>query len=117
MNCARNSSMQEVWAIIVGVILILVVYGIVSSKIKASKQRKAREKALPFVNEGIKTGQRYNAYLSDGRAFQNVELLGTNDPASGEFAIGGWEGMLVLLQQSGKRVFVRQASIRCLEEA
>ena len=109
--------MQEVWALIVGIILVLIVYGIVSSKMKASRQRAAREKALPFVDETVRTGQKYHVYLSDGRAFQDVELLGTNDPSSGQFALGGWEGMLVLRQASGKRVFVRQASVRCVEEA
>ena len=108
--------MQEVWAVIVGVILLLVVYGLVSSKLKARKQRIAREKLLPYVEETVRVGQCYNVNLSDGRAHRDVELLGTNDPASGQFALGGWEGMLVLKQSSGKRIFVRQGSIRSVEE-
>ena len=101
---------------IVGVIALLIIYAIVSHKLKARKQRVAREKLLPFIDETVRTGQRYNVHLSDGRTYRDVELLGTNDPASGQFALGGWEGMLVLNQTSGKRVFIRQGSVRCVEE-
>ncbi len=109
--------MSEVWAVIVAAIVVLVVYGFISSKIKASRQRAAREKVLPYVSDSIQVGQKYHVYLSDGRKFQDVEILGTNDPNSGQFSLGGWEGMLVLKQASGKRVFVRQAGVRCVEEA
>ncbi len=109
--------MPEVWAVIVGAIVLLIVYGIVSSKLTASRQRKAREKALPFVAETVRTGQRYNVYMSDGRKFLDVEILGTSDPADGQSPIGGWEGMLVLKQSSAKKVFIRQSSVRCVEEA
>jgi hypothetical protein len=107
---------QEVWAVIVGVIVLLIIYGIVSSKLKARKQRAARAKVLPYVEETVRTGRRYNVHLSDGRTYRDVELLGTNDPVSGQFALGGWEGMLVLKQSSGKRVFVRHGSVRSVEE-
>ena len=109
--------MPEVWAVIVGTIVLLIVYGIFSSKIKASRQRKAREKVLPFVAETVRTGQRYNVYMSDGRKFLDVEILGTSDPADGQSPIGGWEGMLVLKQATAKKVFIRQTSVRCVEEA
>lgn len=108
--------MSQVWAVIVGTIVLLVIYGIVSAKLKARRERVAREKLLPYVDETVRTGQRYIVHLSDGRTYRDVELLGTNDPASGQFALGGWEGMLVLKQASGKRVFIRQGSVRCVEE-
>ena len=107
---------MEVWAVIVIAVLILIVYGIASSKLKARQQRAARAKILPYVDDAIRTGQRYAVYLSDGRTYSDVELLGTNDPASGQFALGGWEGMLVLKASSGKRIFIRQTSVRCVEE-
>lgn len=108
--------MPEVWAFIIGAIVLLIIYGIVSSKIRARRQRAARQKVLPYVDETVRAGQRYAAHLSDGRIFRDVELLGTNDPTSGQYALGGWEGMLVLRQSTGKRVFVRQGSVRCVEE-
>jgi hypothetical protein len=109
--------MSKVWAVIVSVVVVMILYGIVSSKLTAMRQRRAREKLLPYLSETIRTGQRYNVYLSDGRSFPDVELLGTNDPGSGQSPLGGWEGMLVLSRSTGKRVFVKQASVRCVEEA
>ncbi|MDR2189348.1 MAG: hypothetical protein LBE62_15085 [Azonexus sp.] len=107
---------MEIWVFIVGAIVLLVVYGIVSAKLKARRQRVAREKLLPYIEETVRIGQRYNVLLSDGRSYRDVELLGTNDPASGAFALGGWDGMLVLKQSTGKRLFVRQTSVRAIEE-
>ena len=108
--------MSEVWAVIVSVILLMIVYAIVSSKLTSRRQRRAREKVLPYVRDTIQSGKLYNVYLSDGRSFPDVELVGTNDPEAGQSALGGWDGMLVLAGNTGKRIFVRQASVRCVEE-
>jgi hypothetical protein len=109
--------MPEVWAVIVAGILLLILYGIVSSKLKARRQRKQREKSLPFVDDNIRPGVPYNVHLSDGKKYFGAQIVGTSDSTSGQFSIGGWEGMLVLMQSNGKRVFVRQSSVRCVEEA
>lgn len=108
--------MPEVWAVIIGTIVVLIVYGILSSKMRSRRQREARQKMLPFVEETIRVGQTYHVCLSDGRRFENVEIVGTNDPAAGQLAFGGWDGLLVLKQATGKRIFVRQTAVRCLEE-
>jgi hypothetical protein len=117
MNCTKGNNMPEVWVVIIGIVVLLIAYGIVSSKLKIRQQRKAREKSLPFVDDNVQRNLPYNVFLSDGRKFLNVKLIGTSDSSSGQFAIGGWEGMLVLMQPNGKRVFVRQSSVRCIEEA
>lgn len=108
--------MPEVWAVIIGTILVLIIYGIISSKIKANRQRSAREKLLPYIEDTVRAGQRYHIHLSDGRIYREVELVGTNDPSSGQFSLGGFEGLLVLKQVSGKRIFVRQSAVRSIEE-
>jgi hypothetical protein len=108
--------MPEVWAVIVGAIVLLILYGVVSSKLKARRQRKAREKVLPFVEETVRAGQSYNVILSDGRKFMNVNLLGTSRPESGVSVLGDWEGLLVLQLSTGKKAYVKQSAIRCLEE-
>lgn len=108
--------MQTVWAVIVGTIILLIVYGIISSKLTDRRKRIAREKALPYLSETIRPGFKYDVTLSDGRTFAGVELLGTSDPADGHFSLGGWEGMVVLKTESGKRIFARQAAIRFLVE-
>jgi flagellar biosynthesis/type III secretory pathway M-ring protein FliF/YscJ len=112
----REVLMAEVWAVIVSAILALIVYGIISSKIASRRRKRAREKVLPYVEDTVRPGKRYNVYLSDGRSFPDVELIGTNDPELGQMPIGGWEGMLVLANATGKRIFVRHASVRCVEE-
>ena len=48
--------MSEVWAIIVCAIVILTIYGIISSKLRARKQRAAREKLLPYIDETVRIG-------------------------------------------------------------
>ena len=108
--------MAEFWAVIVVIVLILVVYGMISSKRTEIRKRKAREKALPYVNDTIRVGLRYDVQMSDGRRFENVEILGTNDPQDGQFPLGGWDGLLVLCLESGKKAYVRQISVRCVVE-
>lgn len=46
--------MPEVWIFIVGGILLLIVFGVVSSKLKKRKQRVLREKSLPFVEDNVR---------------------------------------------------------------
>ncbi len=108
--------MTEFWAVIVVIVLVLVVYGMVSSKLKERRRRKAREKALPYIQDTIRVGPRYDVQLSDGRRFESVEILGTNDPQDGQFPLGGWDGLLVLRLESGKKAYVRQTSVRCVIE-
>lgn len=108
--------MSLIWAAIVSTILGLIIYAIISSNLDDRRKRKAREKALPFVDLPTLTGKRFDVQLADGRRFDNVEILGTTDPAEVQVPLGGWEGMLVLGQDDGRRVYVRQASVRCVVE-
>jgi hypothetical protein len=116
MNCSQENTRSLIWAIIVGAIVLLIVYGIISSKLKTYKQRKAREKSLPFVADNFHVDVLYRIQLTDGKVFQPVKLIGTSSAADGQFSLGGWEGMLVLMQSNGKRIFVKQSSVRCVEE-
>ena len=116
-TCEEGNSMPEFWMFIVTAIVLLILYGIISSKLEARRQRKQREKSLPFIDDNIRVGVPYNVILSDGRKFLDVQLLGTSNTSSGQFSVGGWEGMLILMQPNGKRAFVKQSSVRCIEEA
>lgn len=109
--------MSEIWAIIVVVILVLIVYGIVSSKLSARRQREAREKMLPYLDETIVSDRKHNLFTSDGRKFMDVRILGTTDPQLGQSPLGDWGLMLVILTDSGKKAFIRPSSVRCIEEA
>ncbi|MDD5114702.1 MAG: hypothetical protein PHC94_11860 [Methylobacter sp.] len=115
-NCEKGENMPEVWAVIVSVIVLLVIWGIISSKLKARKRRKAREKSLPYVEDNIHPGVQYNVNLNDGRKFLAVELVGSSTIDDGQFSFAGWEGMLVLKQADGKRIFLKQSAVRFIEE-
>ncbi|MDR2113586.1 MAG: hypothetical protein LBQ62_10925 [Candidatus Accumulibacter sp.] len=108
--------MSEVWAVIVGVILFMVVWGYVSSKLKARKRRESREKSLPFVEDNVRPGVLYNVCLNDGRRFEGVQLVGCSTTEDGQFSFSGWEGMLVLKGQNGKRIFLKPSAVRYIEE-
>jgi hypothetical protein len=117
MRCNGGNNMSEIWAIIVIAILVLIVYGIVSSKLSARRQREAREKMLPYLDETIVPDRRHNLFMSDGRKFMDVRILGTTDPKLGQSPLGDWGLMLVILMDSGKKAFIRPSSVRCIEEA
>jgi hypothetical protein len=109
--------MSDIWAIIVGAILLLIVYVIVASKLGAKRRREAREKMLPYVEETIVADRRHHLFMSDGRKFMDVRILGTTDPQLGQSPLGDWGLMLVILLDSGKKAFIRPSSVRCIEEA
>ncbi len=108
--------MPEVWAVIVTVILVMIVYAYIASKIKDRKRKKARDKSLPFVEDNVRPGVQYNIFLNDGRKFMSVELVGSSTVYDGQFSFAGWEGMLVLKQANGKRIFLKQSAVRYIEE-
>lgn len=107
--------MPEIWLIIVAVILALIFYSIISSKLKTRRTRKLREQSVPIVDDNVQPGTPYNVHLSDGKKYLNVQLVGTTSIDSGQFSIS-WEGMLILRQTNGKRIFIRQHAVRCIEE-
>jgi hypothetical protein len=115
-NCGKESGMSEVWAVIVGAILLMVVWGYVSSKLNARKRRKSREKSLPFVEDNVRTGILYNVCLSDGRRFERVQLIGCSTVEDGQFSFSGWEGTLILKGQNEKRIFLKPSAVRYIEE-
>ena len=108
--------MPDIWAIIVIVIILMVLYSYVSSKLSDRKKRKIREATIPQITETLKTGVLYNVFLSDGRGFNNVEILGTVEDDDEQFSFANWEGMLVLKQENNKRLFIKKNSVRFIEE-
>jgi hypothetical protein len=115
-NCGKESGMSEVWAVIIGIILLMVVWGYVSTKLKARKRRKSREKSLPFVEDNVRPGVLYNVRLSDGRYFERVQLIGCSTVEDDQFSFSGWESMLVLKGQNEKRIFLKLSAVRYIEE-
>jgi hypothetical protein len=115
-DCTKGADMPDVWAVIVIIIILMVVYGYISSKISDRKKRKAREATIPEVTEALKTGVLYNVFLSDGRGFENVTIIGTVEDEDAQFSFANWEGMLVLEKETHKKIFIKKSSVRFIEE-
>jgi len=103
-----------VW--IVGIIVALIIYGIVSSKLRARKLARLRREAMPVVAQSIRSGQPYNVFLNNGATFKNVKVAGLTEAPAGQFADFPLESWLVLEHADGKRVFVKPTSVRFFEE-
>ncbi len=56
-------------------------------------------------------------YLSDGRTFHNASFLGGVSSDQGLFSLGGYEGMVVLAKDNGKKIYCKKTVIRFIEEA
>lgn len=108
--------MSEVWAIIVSVIIAMVIFGYISSKLSAHKRKKLRAETVPAISESIRRGVEYNVHLSDGRKFENVQIVGNVENEDDAFSFAGFDGMLVLLQENGRKVFLKKPSIRFIVE-
>ena len=109
--------MSDVWAIIVSVIIIMVIYGYISSKISAHKKKKLRKDTVPEITESISKGVIYNIYLSDGRKFESVTIIGSVENEDEAFSFAGYDGLLVFTQKNGKKVYLKKPSIRYIEES
>ena len=100
--------MSEVWSIIVFVILLLILYGIVSSKLEKRRNTKIRSKTIPMIADYPTTDALYNLHLSDGRKFLNTLILGSIEGDAATFPFAGYDGMLVIKLESGRRAFIKK---------
>lgn len=112
-DCAGGT---DIWAYIVIAIVLMVIYGYVSSKYSDWKKKKNREANFPQAENSIKKGVAYNVILNSGHKFNTVEVLGVIENEEDEITFANWEGLFVLVQENGKKIFVKRASIRFIEE-
>lgn len=106
------------WAIFASVVLILIIWGIVSSKMKSRRIRKETEKMLPKVVDHIQADHRYNIFLSHGKTLKNVRFIGiskTHDDSNPclPFPLCQW---LIVEKPNGKRAYLKPESIRYYED-
>ena len=111
--------MSEVWAVLVSLIIILIVYGIVSSRLRARRLKRLTRELLPEVSDHFKAGTHYRIALTSGSIFENVRFLGishVDDPRAQHlpFPLQHW---VVLEKSDGKRLFVKPHTIKYYEEA
>ena len=113
---AKGYEAPSIWAVIIIIILFMVIYAYISSKISERNKRISREKALPVTTDALSTGILYNVFLSDGKGFENIEIIGSVEEDDYQYAFANWEGILVLKQENTKKVYVKKTSIRYIEE-
>jgi hypothetical protein len=102
------------WAVVICVILFLIIYSYISSKIEEKKRKVQREKYFPILDFDISSHVKYNFEMNNGRKFFAMEVIGSLD---GSDAVPDFmHGFMVLKNEAGKRIFIRQAAIRSIEE-
>ena len=110
--------MTYVWAAIVGTIVVLIIYGIVSSRLRERRLRRLSRKLLPEIKDHIKADRIYRIALTSGKVLDNVRFLGISHSEDERaqylpFPLQHW---LVLEKSDGKRLFVRPNSVKYYEE-
>ena len=111
--------MEYFWAGIVSIVLLLIIYGIVSSKLRQRRVRKATEAMLPKLSQHFEAGRRYNVFLSHGQLFERVQFKGISEPPGQQysplpFPLCQW---IVLQREDGKQLYIKPESIRYYEDA
>jgi len=111
--------MEYFWAVIVSVILLMIVWGIVSSKIRDRRVKKATAKLLPKVTQHFEAGRLYNVFISHGQLFKRVRFVGISEALGHKysplpFPLTQW---VVLQQEDGKQLYIKPESIRYYEDA
>ena len=107
------------WAIFASVVLILIVWGIVSTRLKNRRIRKATEKIFPKVTDHIQADRRYNIFLSHGKTLQDVKFIGIS-PAHDQgnpylpFPLCAW---LIVEKANGKKAYLKPDTVKFYEDA
>jgi hypothetical protein len=111
--------MEYFWAGVVVLALGLIIFAIISIKLKDKKLRKATRELLPALRDHIAAGKKYNVFMSHGQRFDGVIFLGLSEPYDPQnqylpFPLAQW---LILQKPDGKRVYIKPIAIRYYEDA
>lgn len=111
--------MKNPWFILISILFILIIYGIISSKLKDRRLRKASRDLLPALRDHFHAGKIYHVFMSHGQRFDGVKFLGLSEPYDPNnqylpFPLCQW---LILEKPDGKRIYVKPTAIRYYEDA
>ena len=111
--------MEYFWAIVVSVIILLIIYGMVSSNVRQRRLKRATEAMLPSVKQHFEAGRRYNVFVSHRQLFERVLFVGVSEAFGAKysplpFPLTQW---IVLERESGQRLYIKPESIRYYEDA
>jgi hypothetical protein len=110
---------EDLWAIIFSAVIVLILWGVISSRRDKRRVKQATDALLPTVKHQFEAGRRYHVFLSHGQRFERVHFLGLSAPPD----VGGRSlsfplcEFVVLQRESGEHIYVRPDAIRYYEEA
>jgi hypothetical protein len=111
--------MEYFWAVFLSIILLLIIWGIVSAKIRERRMRKGTAKMLPTLEQHFEAGRQYNVFLSHGHLLQQVRFVGISQ--SYRHKRPGLPFPLcqsvVLEREDGKHLYIKPETIRYYEDA
>lgn len=110
--------MELFWAIIVSIILLMIMYGFISSKIEARKPVAIGDLALTKLSGVFDPAKLYTVVINSGTKFEKVKFSGFAQTSDSATAVGlinrHW---LVLEGVDGKKVFISPYRILLVKEA
>jgi hypothetical protein len=112
--------METVWAVIVSVILILIIYGIINSKIQKHKPVSISigNIKLKKIDDVFEPEKRYHVVINSGTKFERVKIIGFAEAVGDPYGEVVWSSRrwLVLEGPDGVRVFVSPYRIMWMKE-
>ena len=110
--------MSVVWAVIVSVIVILSIYGIVSSKLRQRRAKRITQQYLPEIADHIKANSLYRVVLTSGTVFDGVRFVGISrtEDSLNRYLPYPLQHWLVLEVKDKKRLFIRPNTVKYYEE-
>jgi hypothetical protein len=111
--------MEIFWAVVVSVILILIIYGIVNSRIQRRKPVSIGNIKLKKIDEVFDPARRYHVVINSGTRFENVKISGFAEAVGGPDNEVVWSSRrwLILEGVDGARVFVSPYRVMWMKEA
>jgi hypothetical protein len=111
--------MEYFWAIFATTILLLILYGIISSSVRNRRIRRETASLLPTLSDHIQKDRRYNIILNNNRSLDNVLFLGVSKSYDRNvpnlpFPLCEW---LVVQRSDGKKAYIKPSSVRYYEDA
>jgi hypothetical protein len=114
MNCVDQSYTSVVWAIVGAVVLVIIFYTIISSKIAEIKRKKLHHAQMATIEREYMSGQIFDVWTKNGTKFERVKLLRESREIYGETGLAVGDN-LIFQKEDGLQVTVRKQAVRIME--
>jgi hypothetical protein len=114
MNCVDQSYASLVWAIVGVVVLAIIFYTIISSKIAEAKRKSLHQIKMTTVEREYMSGQIFDVWTKHGTKFERVKLLRESREMYGETGLAIGDN-LIFQKEDGLQLTVRKQAVRIME--